>query len=477
MSSIVREWGVPLQEPNDSDNLRYLEEVKKEVIKNGIVRPTGYNVSFHMNPMIEKHHFGPKHPMKPWRLTLSKGLIMAYGMHVAMDTYVSRAATQEELEDFHTHDYLEYLKSAKVGPPDERVETPYNLGSFDCPVFDGLFNYCSMYSGASIDAARNLCNGTSDIAINWSGGLHHAKKTEASGFCYVNDIVLAILQLLRKVPRVLYIDIDVHHGDGVEEAFWSTGRVMTVSFHKWDPVNFFPGTGALDDTGPKNENNQGAHHAVNVPLNDGIDDEQYIRVFKQVIDKCVEKFRPSAIVLQCGADSLAGDRIGTFNVLVQGHGACVEHVKRYGIPLMLVGGGGYTPRNVARAWTNETSIAIGAKLNEELPMHTPYRDHFRNQSLYPDLTELLSAKGSVPKGQTGARKNHNSEKKINDIVSSIHEQLRFVEHAPSVQSQDLPPDLGAWKQDVEDEIKEAKEQEESYRLQREEGLGILREYA
>ncbi|KAF7958483.1 hypothetical protein EAE96_002026 [Botrytis aclada] len=477
MSSIVQEWGVPLQEPNDADNLRYLEEVKKEVIKNGIVRPTGYNVSFHMNPMIEKHHFGPKHPMKPWRLTLSKGLIMAYGMHVAMDTYVSRAATQEELEDFHTHDYLEYLKSAKVGPPDERIETPYNLGSFDCPVFDGLFNYCSMYSGASIDAARNLCNGTSDIAINWSGGLHHAKKTEASGFCYVNDIVLAILQLLRKVPRVLYIDIDVHHGDGVEEAFWSTGRVMTVSFHKWDPVNFFPGTGALDDTGPKNENNQGAHHAVNVPLNDGIDDEQYIRVFKQVIDKCVEKFRPSAIVLQCGADSLAGDRIGTFNVLVQGHGACVEHVKGYGIPLMLVGGGGYTPRNVARAWTNETSIAIGAKLNEELPMHTPYRDHFRNQSLYPDLTELLSAKGSVPKGQTGARKNHNSEKKINDIVSSIHEQLRFVEHAPSVQSQDLPPDLGAWKQDVEDEIKEAKEQEESYRLQREEGLGILREYA
>ncbi|RAL62400.1 hypothetical protein DID88_004966 [Monilinia fructigena] len=377
------------------------------------------------------------HPMKPWRLTLAKGLIMAYGMHAAMDTFASRRATQEELEEFHTHEYLEYLKTAKVGLPDEDDNKPYNLGSYDCPVFDGLFNYCSIYSGASIDAARKLCNGESDIAINWSGGLHHAKKSEASGFCYVNDIVLAILQMLRRYPRVLYIDIDVHH----------------------------------DETGPKSEINPGAHHAVNVPLNDGIDDDQYLRVFKQVISKCNEKFRPSAIVLQCGADSLAGDRIGTFNVLVQGHGACVEYIKTLNIPLMLVGGGGYTPRNVARAWTNETSIAIGAKLHEELPLHTPYRSHFRDQSLYPDLTELLAAKG-----QTGAKRNHNTEKKINDIVSSIHEQLRFVEHAPSVQSQQIPPDLTAWKQEVDDKIREEKEEEESFRLQKEEGLGVLREY-
>ncbi|KAI9650500.1 histone deacetylase [Ciborinia camelliae] len=472
MGCIVQEYGVPLQQPDDSDNYTYLTKVREEISKNGIVRPKGYNVSFHLNPMVEKHHFGRSHPMKPWRLTLAKGLIMAYGMHAAMDTYASRKATQEELEDFHTHEYLEYLKTAKVGLPDDEDNKPYNLGSYDCPVFDGLFNYCSIYSGASIDAARKLNQGQSDIAINWSGGLHHAKKSEASGFCYVNDIVLAILQLLRKFPRVLYIDIDVHHGDGVEDAFNSTGRVMTVSFHKYDPANFFPGTGGLDDTGPKNENNPGAHHAVNVPLLDGIDDEQYLRVFKQVISKCVEKFRPSAIVLQCGADSLAGDRIGTFNILIQGHGACVEYVKSLKIPLMLVGGGGYTPRNVARAWTNETSIAIGAKLHEDLPLHTPYRSHFRDQSLYPDLTELLSAKG-----QTGIRKNHNTEKKINEIVSSIHEQLRFVEQAPSVQSQQIPPDLTGWKQDVDDEIRERREQDESYRFQREEALGVPGEYA
>jgi len=258
-SNIVQEYW-PLEQQGDRENWSILRKVKEEIDKNGIVRPKGYNVSWHSQPEIEKHHFGHAHPMKPWRLTLAKALVMSYGMHSAMDTYVSRQATREELEDFHSADYLEYLKTAKVVLPDDEYPKPYNLGGSDCPIFEGLFSYCSMYSGASIDAARKLCNGESDIAINWSGGLHHAKKAESSGFCYVNDIVLAILQLLRKHPRVLYIDIDVHHGDGVEEAFWSTDRVMTLSIHKYDGLNFFPGTGDYDRTGPDNEENPGAHH-------------------------------------------------------------------------------------------------------------------------------------------------------------------------------------------------------------------------
>ena len=109
----------------------------------------------------------------------------------------------------------------------------FNVGEFtDCPVFDGLYDFCATYTGCSIDGAIKLNHGLTDIAINWSGGLHHAKKMEASGFCYINDIVLAILELLKYHPRVLYIDIDIHHGDGVEEAFYTTDRVMTVSFHK-----------------------------------------------------------------------------------------------------------------------------------------------------------------------------------------------------------------------------------------------------
>lgn len=394
---------------------------------------------------------------------------MSYGMHAAMDTYFSRQATEEEMNDFHSEDYLEYLRTAKVAMPDDETPKPYNLGGSDCPIFEGLFNYCSMYSGASIDAARKLCNNESDIAINWSGGLHHAKKAEASGFCYANDIVLAILQLLRKYPRVLYIDIDVHHGDGVEEAFWSSDRVLTLSIHKYDGMNFFPGTGDLDRTGPDDESNPGAHHSINVPLSDGIDDDQYVLLFKTIVGKCVERFRPSAIVLQCGADSLAGDRLGRFNVQVQGHGACVAYCKSLKIPLLLVGGGGYTPRNVARAWAHETSIAIGcdANINPIIPQHTPYRSHFRHETLFPTLEQILG----------DPRPNKNSPKKMSDIVQSITEQLRFVNAAPSVQSMYIPPDLTAFKEDVDQKIAEEREDnDDTMRRDKEAGLGISMEF-
>jgi len=121
-----------------------------------------------------------------------------------------------------------------------------------------------------------LNNGNADICINWAGGLHHAKKAEAEGFCYVNDIVLGILELLKYNDRVLYVDIDVHHGDGVEEAFYCTDRVMTVSFHKFG--DFFPGTGDLTAIGAK----EGKYYTLNVPLRSGIDDESYVRLFKTV---------------------------------------------------------------------------------------------------------------------------------------------------------------------------------------------------
>ncbi len=192
--------------------------------------------------------------------------------------------------------------------PGTQNEMKHLIDSFncveDCPIFADMYNFCQMYAGASLAGARKLCSGTTDIAINWSGGLHHAKRGEASGFCYVNDIVLAILELLRCAvkysfngivklkyiryhPRVLYIDIDIHHGDGVELAFWNSNRVMTVSFHKYTG-DFFPGTGRLDDNG----GGLGKHFALNVPLLDGIDNESYLAIFKSVIGDTVNAFRP-----------------------------------------------------------------------------------------------------------------------------------------------------------------------------------------
>ncbi|XP_022752603.1 histone deacetylase 9-like [Durio zibethinus] len=150
-----------------------------------------------------------------------------------------------------------------------------------------------------------------DIAINWTGGLHHAKKCEASGFCCINDLVLGILELLKYHACVLYIDKDVHHGDGVEEAFYFTDRVMTVSFHKYGDI-FFPGTGVVKDIGER----EGKHYAINVPLKDAIDDTSFTQLFKTIISEVVEKYQPGAIVLQCGADSLAGDCLGCFKLSI-----------------------------------------------------------------------------------------------------------------------------------------------------------------
>ncbi len=457
-----------------SDTFSLSSKIQREVERNGIARPKGYTVSWHANPEVEKHHFGMAHPMKPWRLTLTKEIVMAYGMHTAMDTYVSRAATIEELVEFHKEEYIDFLSS--VNPQNLATNYPWlkpgavgYSGPFfgvgeDCPIFDGLFEYCSLYAGASIDAARKLTSHQSDIAINWSGGLHHAKKAEASGFCYINDIVLAILQLLRHHSRVLYIDIDVHHGDGVEQAFWSTDRVLTLSFHKYDKETFFPGTGPLDDTGPTHPDNPGAHHSLNVPLNDGIDDLSYQWLFESVVGPCITTYRPTAIVLQCGADSLGHDRLGCFNLNIQGHGSCVSYVKSFQIPLLVVGGGGYTPRNVARAWAHETSICIDANkdLDPILPLHTPFRHHFAEEgpTLFPPLHATRF-------------ENKNPRAYLEGIVAAIREQLRYMQGAPSVQMSHIPPDLQGWREEIDKELEEEAKLEEEMKEERDGAGGLV----
>lgn len=304
----------------------------------------------------------------------------------------------------------------------------------DCPVFDGMWDYCLKYSGATIDAARNLISEQSHIAINWSGGLHHAKKRMASGFCYINDIVLAIQMLLRHHARVLYIDIDIHHGDGVEEAFFSSDRVMTLSFHKYDG-QFFPGTGDLTDNGPKTLQNPGAHYSMNVPLKDGIDDAQYARIFREVTARVIDAYDPKAIVLQCGADSLGGDRLGQFNLNIKAHGECVEFVKKrcHDRPLLIVGGGGYTPRNVARTWCHETALCVDIpELPNTIPGHVPYRQAFESEhkgggKLYPDLA-----------WGPNRHKNDNDETHIHKVIEHIAEELRYLQGAPSVMMDHIP---------------------------------------
>ncbi|MFS7963414.1 putative histone deacetylase [Helianthus anomalus] len=168
------------------------------------------------------------------------------------------------------------------------------------------------------------------------------------------------------VQRVLYVDINIHHGDGVEEAFYTTDRVMMVSFHKFG--DYFPGTGDIRDIGYS----KGKYYSLNVPLDDGIDDESYQSLFKPIIGKVMEVFRRGAVVLQCGADSLSGDRLGCFNLSIKGHAECVKYMRFYNVSLLLLGGGGYTIRNVARSWCYETRVALGVDLQDKMPQHEYY---------------------------------------------------------------------------------------------------------
>eukprot|EP00850_Spirogloea_muscicola_P006276 SM000029S10571 [mRNA] locus=s29:944498:948259:+ [translate_table: standard] len=383
-------------------------------------------------------YYGPNHPMKPHRLCMTHSLVLAYGLHKQMEIFRPHKAYPVELAQFHSVDYIEFLHritpdmqehyskemirySAVLQMTSEfRVCAADNMGE-DCPVFDNLFEFCRIYAGGTIDAARRLNHGLSDIAINWAGGLHHAKKCEASGFCYINDLVLGILELLKYHARVLYIDIDIHHGDGVEEAFYLTDRVMTVSFHKHGDY-FFPGTGDVKELGE----GDGTYYSVNVPLKDGIDDSSFLRMFKPIISKVMEVYQPGAVVLQCGADSLAGDRLGCFNLSVDGHSECVAFVKRFNIPLLVTGGGGYTKQNVARCWTVETATLLDTTLPDEIPRND-YYDYFK-----PDCT--------LKTDFTNTMENANSKSYLSNIRVMVLENLRNLIHAPSVQMHEVPPD-------------------------------------
>ena len=201
-------------------------------------------------------------------------LIVNYGLYRKMDVYEPHIATLPELTKFHSQEYIEYMEN--ISKSVNKSNKQFSIGETDCPIFEGMLTFSQISTGGSIDGARLLNDGDADIAINWAGGLHHARKIEASGFCYVNDIVLGTLELLKRHDRVLYIDVDVHHGDGVEEAFYLSNRVMTLSFHRFG--DFFPGTGSITDIGE----GEGKFYSVNVPLKKGIDDESYMYAYEKV---------------------------------------------------------------------------------------------------------------------------------------------------------------------------------------------------
>ncbi|OQS55566.1 hdac3 [Ecytonucleospora hepatopenaei] len=340
-------------------------------------------VAYIYDESIGLHNYGSGHPMNPIRISMTHSLVKSFKLDKEMDLYIPQPAKLT----YHSKEYFKTVGSKATE---------------DCPSFEGLSEYLQRYSSASINGAMLINSGLHDRVINWSGGLHHAHKNEPSGFCFANDIVMAIQELLCKHERVMYIDIDVHHGDGVEEAFYYNDRVLTLSLHKHGE-GFFPNTGDLITSGKR---------AINVPLQNGITDDSYKYIYEPIIEKCIRKFKPNAIVFQSGADSLAEDKLGVFALSIPGHAQCIKFLLNFDIPILLLGGGGYTIENVARCWAYETAVFCEKTITDDIisEQDTFYEHYGADSKLVP---ELLSKH----------RINFNGKKYLDSVMSFILEKI------------------------------------------------------
>nr|XP_026653227.1 histone deacetylase 8 [Zonotrichia albicollis] len=335
----------------------------------------------------------------PKRASMVHSLIEAYCLLDQMKIVKPKVASMEEMASFHTDAYLQHLqKVSEEGDDDHPESVEYGLG-YDCPATEGIFEYAAAVGGATITAAQCLLDGKCKVAINWPGGWHHAKKDEASGFCYLNDAVLGILRLRQKFDRILYIDLDLHHGDGVEDAFSFTSKVMTVSLHKFSP-GFFPGTGDVTDVGL----GKGRYYSVNVPIQDGIQDEKYYQICESVLKEVYAAFNPDAVVLQLGADTIAGDPMCSFNMTPEGVGKCLKYVLQWQLATLVLGGGGYNLANTARCWTYLTGVILGRTLSSEIPDHEFFTEYG------PDYVLEITP---------SCRPDRNEPQRIQEILNSI----------------------------------------------------------
>jgi acetoin utilization protein AcuC len=309
------------------------------------------------------YDYGPTHPLRVIRLQLAYELTKAYGLldlpHVQF--IPARKANEEDLAAFHSREYLNILKQANTGhlPPDAYS---YGLGAGDNPVFKGLYDWSLWVTGATIQAVNFVANGEGEVAFNIAGGLHHAMRSRASGFCYTNDPVIGILKLLEMGKRVAYIDIDAHHGDGVQAAFYQTNRVLTVSLHETGHT-LFPGTGFEYEIGE----GEGRGYSVNLPLPPSTGDEVYVWAFDEIVPPLVQGFRPDVVVSQLGVDTFFNDPLTNLHLTLSGFEKVVRRIKSLAPHWVALGGGGYDVSNVARAWTLAWALMNGVELSEELP--------------------------------------------------------------------------------------------------------------
>ncbi|WP_187350143.1 acetoin utilization protein AcuC [Brevibacillus laterosporus] len=345
-----------------------------------------------------KYFFHEEHPFNQRRLLLTYDLMQAYGLLTSENIMAPRHATDEELLLVHDPRYLEIVKRQGTQQEELPLAPSYGLGTEDVPIFENMHEATSLIVGGTISAVDIVMNGQAEHSFNPAGGLHHAFRGKASGFCIYNDCSVAIAYIRKHWnARVLYIDTDAHHGDGVQWAFYDDPNVMTISLHETGKY-LFPGTGNVTERG----DGQGFGYCVNVPLDAFTEDDSFLEIYEALLPRIAHGFQPDIIITQNGCDAHNYDPLTHLSCSMR----IYQHIPRLAHKLahelcqgrwVAVGGGGYDIwRVVPRAWTllwsemTDQWLSDGPLPTEWLQKWLPYSPLELPTCLFDDVSTFMT---------------------------------------------------------------------------------------
>jgi len=340
----------------------------------------GFQSAFIYSEELANFEYSPTHPFKPIRAKLTLDLCRRYDLieRPWIRLVAPKPLTFETMAEFHDSAYLKMLKdldsatlaselwpdllSTKAG--DYLTVDPkilrYGLGTEDNPIFSGMFEYSALTAGATLMGARMVAAGEFQVAFNPVGGFHHAGRDHAEGFCYVNDIAVAFAQLLKEGLRVAFVDIDAHHSNGVQDAFYRDDRVLVISFHE-SGKDLYPWSGFETEMGE----GKGKGYTVNVPLPQDTDDEAFVRAFCEIVPPLLEAYAPDLVIAELGADTHISDPLTHLSMTNFGYCQAVKILKESAPRILALGGGGYDVYKTARSWTLAWAILNGMEPRDE----------------------------------------------------------------------------------------------------------------
>jgi len=378
---------------------------------------------------LSEYAFSEDHPLQPGRYVLTMSLLESLGWLKApgVEIEAPEPATLSELLTVHSYPYVQAVQQAQQiaqGRSEPVDLTFYGLGTGDNPLFEAIHDASALCVGATIHAMTAILEGRALHAYNPAGGLHHAMKARASGFCVYNDCAVAITKALDEGRRVAYVDIDAHHGDGVQAAFYSDPRVLTISIHESGRF-LFPGTGEIHEIGT----GEGRGTSINVPLSAMGGDEEIIRALETVVEPALRAFSPDILVTQTGADSHHSDPLTDLTATLAVFPTVAEHLHAIVHEIcegrwLIVGGGGYDPADFTpRAWTAFLGAVLGQDVNAAV-LPEEWREACRRAGGQPPL-RLLDDPGPAYRALPDPHMPRMMEK----IATSALEELRRVHAA------------------------------------------------